>query len=58
MSPDTRPSVLRFENVTVSFDGEPAVRDISFEAREGESRIVLGEHALNRGPRGRDTPMD
>jgi phospholipid/cholesterol/gamma-HCH transport system ATP-binding protein len=35
-------SVLRFENVTVSFDGEPALRDISFTAHEGESRVILG----------------
>ena len=34
--------MLRFENVTVSFDGEVALRDISFEAYEGESRIILG----------------
>jgi phospholipid/cholesterol/gamma-HCH transport system ATP-binding protein len=36
------PSVLRFENVNVSFDGEPALEDVSFEAREGESRVILG----------------
>ena len=35
-------SVLRFENVSVSFDGEPALRDVSFESREGESRVILG----------------
>jgi len=36
------PSILRFENVTVSFDGEPVLRDVSFEAFEGESRVILG----------------
>jgi phospholipid/cholesterol/gamma-HCH transport system ATP-binding protein len=36
------PSVLRFENVTVSFDGEAVLRDLSFEAFEGESRVILG----------------
>jgi phospholipid/cholesterol/gamma-HCH transport system ATP-binding protein len=34
--------VLRFDNVTVSFDGEVALREISFEAFESESRIILG----------------
>jgi phospholipid/cholesterol/gamma-HCH transport system ATP-binding protein len=37
-----RPSVLRFEDVSVSFDGEPALERVSFEAREGESRVILG----------------
>lgn len=35
-------AVLRFEGVTVSFDGIPALIDISFEAIEGESRVILG----------------
>jgi len=35
-------SVLRFENVSVSFDGEPALVDLSFEARTGESHVILG----------------
>jgi phospholipid/cholesterol/gamma-HCH transport system ATP-binding protein len=35
-------SVLRFENVSVSFDGEMALNDISFTAHEGESRVILG----------------
>ena len=39
---DTRPSVLCFENVSVSFDGEAALRDVSFEAFEAESRVILG----------------
>jgi phospholipid/cholesterol/gamma-HCH transport system ATP-binding protein len=42
MPEDTRPSILRFEDVTVEFDGVPAVSGISFEAREGESRVILG----------------
>jgi phospholipid/cholesterol/gamma-HCH transport system ATP-binding protein len=36
------PSILRFEHVTVSFDQVPALIDLSFEAREGESRVILG----------------
>jgi phospholipid/cholesterol/gamma-HCH transport system ATP-binding protein len=35
-------SILRFENVSVSFDGETALSDISFDAQEGESRVILG----------------
>jgi phospholipid/cholesterol/gamma-HCH transport system ATP-binding protein len=42
MTAGPHPSVLRFEDVSVSFDGEPALRDVSFEAREGESRVILG----------------
>ena len=39
---ESRPSVLRFENVSVSFDGEPALQDVSFEAFEAESHVILG----------------
>jgi len=39
--PDS-PAILRFEHVTVSYDGVPALDDLSFEAREGESRVILG----------------
>ena len=35
-------AVLRFERVTVAFDGVPALRDLSFEMHEGESRVILG----------------
>jgi phospholipid/cholesterol/gamma-HCH transport system ATP-binding protein len=35
-------SILRFENVTVAFDGDPAIEDLSFEIRSGESRVILG----------------
>jgi phospholipid/cholesterol/gamma-HCH transport system ATP-binding protein len=42
MAAETRTPVLRFENVTVSFDGEVALRDISFAAYESDSRIILG----------------
>ncbi|HKE21124.1 MAG TPA: ATP-binding cassette domain-containing protein [Bryobacteraceae bacterium] len=37
-----KPAVLRFENVSVSFDGVPALMDLSFEALESESRVLLG----------------
>src|SRR5260370_10299013 len=42
MTAEALTPVLRFEDVTVSFDGEVALREISFEAFEGESRIILG----------------
>jgi phospholipid/cholesterol/gamma-HCH transport system ATP-binding protein len=35
-------SVLRFEDVSVSFAGEPALRGVSFEARPGQSHVILG----------------
>jgi phospholipid/cholesterol/gamma-HCH transport system ATP-binding protein len=42
MAEDNRQSVLRFEHVSVAFDGVTAVDDVSFEAREGETRVILG----------------
>jgi phospholipid/cholesterol/gamma-HCH transport system ATP-binding protein len=38
----SRPSVLCFDHVSVSFDGESALDDVSFEAFEAESRVILG----------------
>jgi phospholipid/cholesterol/gamma-HCH transport system ATP-binding protein len=35
-------SVLRFEDVSVSFDGEPALVGVSFEARAGQSHVIMG----------------
>jgi phospholipid/cholesterol/gamma-HCH transport system ATP-binding protein len=40
-SPDTS-AVLQFEDVRVSFDGVPALEDLSFKAMESESRVILG----------------
>ncbi len=34
--------VLRFQNVVVAFDDVTALDDVSFEAFEGESRVILG----------------
>lgn len=36
------PSILRFENVTVKFDDASALSGVSFEAVEGESRVIMG----------------
>ncbi|MFB3776937.1 MAG: ABC transporter ATP-binding protein [Bryobacteraceae bacterium] len=35
-------SVLRFEHVDVFFAATPALDDVSFDIREGETRIILG----------------
>lgn len=35
-------SVLRFEHVTVAFDGQPAIEDVTFRIDSGESRVILG----------------
>lgn len=42
MAEDRDQSVLRFEHVTLSFEGVPALNDISLDVRKGESRIILG----------------
>ncbi|HUI57653.1 MAG TPA: ATP-binding cassette domain-containing protein [Bryobacteraceae bacterium] len=42
MAPDSRASILRFENVNVSFEGVDVLQDLTFEAVEGESRVILG----------------
>jgi phospholipid/cholesterol/gamma-HCH transport system ATP-binding protein len=42
MSGPARPSILCFEHVTVRFDGTDVLSDVSFEAFEGESRVIFG----------------
>jgi len=39
---ESHESVLRFDHVSVSFDGEPALLDVSFDARAGHSHVILG----------------
>jgi len=34
--------VLRFDRVSVAFDDVPALADVSFQAFEGESRVIMG----------------
>src|SRR5258708_25096186 len=36
------PPVLRFDNVTVEFPGLRAVDGVSFQMKQGETRIILG----------------
>ncbi|HWQ57118.1 MAG TPA: ATP-binding cassette domain-containing protein [Bryobacteraceae bacterium] len=42
MPEDRAKPVLRFEGVTVAFEGVPALQDVSFAAAEGETRVILG----------------
>ncbi|MFN7998846.1 MAG: ATP-binding cassette domain-containing protein [Bryobacteraceae bacterium] len=42
MPADASQPVLRFDHVSVSFEGTPALVDVSFEASEGESRVIMG----------------
>jgi len=42
MPQDAQQPVLRFDHVSVSFDGVPALADVSFQAFEGESRVIMG----------------
>ena len=42
MAESPAPAVLKFENVTVKFDDVTALEDVSFEARHGDARVILG----------------
>jgi phospholipid/cholesterol/gamma-HCH transport system ATP-binding protein len=42
MPADAQIPVLRFDRVNVSFDDVPALADVSFQAYEGESRVIMG----------------
>ena len=39
---DAQPAALRFDRVSLSFDGVPALIDVSFELAQGESCVILG----------------
>ena len=41
-NPAESPSLLRFENVSVRFDDLEALKDVTFDLKEGETRIVMG----------------
>jgi len=36
------PSILRFERVSLAFEDQPALDEVSFELREGETCVILG----------------
>lgn len=42
MSPAPEPPILAFENVTIRFEGQAVLKNVSFQLRRGESMIVLG----------------
>src|SRR5215467_15576183 len=42
MPVDANEPILRFEDVTVSFEATTVLSNISFEAFEGDSRVILG----------------
>jgi phospholipid/cholesterol/gamma-HCH transport system ATP-binding protein len=42
MGAESQKPVLQFENVNVSFEGQPALVNVSFQAFEGESRVIMG----------------
>lgn len=42
MTEECTEPVLRFERVTVAFDGTPALDGVSFEAAKGETRVIMG----------------
>ncbi len=42
MPGEIQDDVLRFEHVTVAFDDEPALADLSFAAARGETRVIFG----------------
>jgi len=48
MAPTNAKSILRFEHVSVSFEGVPALEDLSFEVCEGEARVILGAAASGK----------
>lgn len=39
---DSSETILRFERVNLNFDETPALVDLSFEVRSGETRVLLG----------------
>jgi phospholipid/cholesterol/gamma-HCH transport system ATP-binding protein len=41
-TPTEEPPVIRFENVTVAFDDVVALKDVSFEVRKAQTRILIG----------------
>jgi phospholipid/cholesterol/gamma-HCH transport system ATP-binding protein len=41
-------SVIRFENVSVTFDDVTALKDVSFEIRRGQTRIAVGSAASGK----------
>jgi phospholipid/cholesterol/gamma-HCH transport system ATP-binding protein len=47
-APQSTAPVLEFRNITVSFDGPPVLKDISFTVAPGETRILLGPAGVGK----------
>lgn len=47
-APEATGPVLEFRNITVSFDGPPVLKDISFSVAPGETRILLGPAGVGK----------
>lgn len=55
IAPDVSPAqvhpqapAIRFENVSIGFDGKPVLKDISFELKRGDTRILLGPAGVGK----------
>jgi phospholipid/cholesterol/gamma-HCH transport system ATP-binding protein len=42
MPAESNRTVVRFDHVTVAFEGVPALKDVSFEAQGGQTRVIFG----------------
>jgi phospholipid/cholesterol/gamma-HCH transport system ATP-binding protein len=47
-SPAGSGPVLRFQNVSIAFDGPPVLQDVSFSVAPGETRILLGPAGVGK----------
>lgn len=47
-STDSKAAVVDFRNVTISFDGPPVLRDLSFSVGPRETRILLGPAGVGK----------
>jgi phospholipid/cholesterol/gamma-HCH transport system ATP-binding protein len=47
-APEATGPVLEFRDITVSFDGPPVLKDISFSVAPGETRILLGPAGVGK----------
>src|SRR5882762_2761114 len=41
-------AVVRFEHVSIKFDGPPVLEDVSFEIAPGETRILIGPAGVGK----------
>ena len=47
-SPASQEPVLRFQNVSIAFDGPPVLEDVSFSVAQDETRILLGPAGVGK----------